>query len=182
MSVQTQIDRISGAVQSALAALTEKGVTVPSGTKVDGLAALIAAIEAGGGSGGGGVEVSVGKIVPASNVPELTWEHGLSTAPTFIQLWMPVGYTPGTNANLLRSYYKQEPTYGNTIAERKDVYATKNSNLTHESSTGVNDKPWTITNASVTAGSCVFSGNTRNFVSGIPYLWLCVAGDIVFPK
>ena len=50
MSVQTQIDRISGAVQSALAALAEKGVTVPAGTKVDGLAALIAAIEAGGGS------------------------------------------------------------------------------------------------------------------------------------
>ena len=47
MSVQTQIDRISEAVQSALAALTEKGVTVPDGTKVDGLAALIAAIEAG---------------------------------------------------------------------------------------------------------------------------------------
>lgn len=52
MSVQTQIDRISGAVSAALAALTEKGVTVPDGTKVDGLAALIAAIEAGGGGGG----------------------------------------------------------------------------------------------------------------------------------
>ena len=49
MSVQTQIDRISGAVQSAIAALTEKGVTVPDGTKVDGIAALIASIEAGGG-------------------------------------------------------------------------------------------------------------------------------------
>ena len=47
MSVQTQIDRISEAVQSALAALTEKGVTVPDGTKVDGLAALIANIEDG---------------------------------------------------------------------------------------------------------------------------------------
>ena len=47
MSVQMQIDRISEAVQSALAALTEKGATVPDGTKVDGLAALIAAIEAG---------------------------------------------------------------------------------------------------------------------------------------
>ena len=55
MSVQTQIDRISGAVSAALTALAEKGVTVPAGTKVDGLAALIAAIEAGGGSGGGGV-------------------------------------------------------------------------------------------------------------------------------
>lgn len=43
-------------LDSALAALAEKGVTVPDGTKVDGLAALIAAIESGGGSGG--VDVS----------------------------------------------------------------------------------------------------------------------------
>lgn len=50
MSVQSQIDRISDAVQDAIAAITEKGVTVPDGTKVDGLAALISAIEAGGGN------------------------------------------------------------------------------------------------------------------------------------
>jgi hypothetical protein len=49
MSVQSQINRISGAVSDALAAITEKGVTVPAGTKVDGLADLIAAIESGGG-------------------------------------------------------------------------------------------------------------------------------------
>lgn len=64
MSVQTQIDRISGAVSDALAALTEKGVTVPEGTKVDGLAALIAAIEAGG--GGGGVELQYNRLYPAA--------------------------------------------------------------------------------------------------------------------
>lgn len=50
MSVQSQINRISGAVSDALAALADKGVTVPDGTKVDGLADLISAIEAGGGS------------------------------------------------------------------------------------------------------------------------------------
>ena len=55
MSVQTQIDRISGAVSAALTALSEKGVTVPAGTKVDDLAALISGIEAGGSGGGGEV-------------------------------------------------------------------------------------------------------------------------------
>ena len=54
MSIQTQIDRISESVSAALTALTEKGVTVPDGTKVDGLAALISAIE----SGGGGTAIS----------------------------------------------------------------------------------------------------------------------------
>jgi hypothetical protein len=44
MSIKTEIERISGARDAAFAALTEKGVTVPSGTKVDGLAGLIASI------------------------------------------------------------------------------------------------------------------------------------------
>lgn len=71
MSVQTQIDRISGAVSAALTALSEKGVEVPAGTKVDGLAALIAAIEAGGGSGielSNCQKVTTGVIVPSENI------------------------------------------------------------------------------------------------------------------
>ena len=48
MSVQTQINRISGNVSAALAAIAEKGVTVPDGSNSDALAELIASIEAGG--------------------------------------------------------------------------------------------------------------------------------------
>ena len=50
MSVQTEIDRISGNVSAALSAIAEKGVSVPDGSTSDALAELIAAIEAGGGS------------------------------------------------------------------------------------------------------------------------------------
>lgn len=85
MSVQTQIDRISGAVSAALTALTEKGVTVPAGTKVDDLAALISGIEAGGGSGdGGGLEITSGIVVPSSTTSgKFTFPHGLGRVPTF---------------------------------------------------------------------------------------------------
>ena len=48
MSIQTQIDRISGNVSAALSAIVEKGVTVPDGSTSDALASLIASIEAGG--------------------------------------------------------------------------------------------------------------------------------------
>ena len=48
MSVQTQIDRISGNVSAALSAIAEKGVTVPDGSTSDTLAELIQAIQAGG--------------------------------------------------------------------------------------------------------------------------------------
>ena len=71
MSVQTQIDRISRAVSAALAALSEKGVTVPDGTKVDGLAALIESIEAGGAG-----ELFHAEITPATSGEVLTFEVG----------------------------------------------------------------------------------------------------------
>lgn len=44
MSIKTEIERISGARDAAFAALAQKGVTVPNGTKIDGLAGLIAGI------------------------------------------------------------------------------------------------------------------------------------------
>lgn len=71
MSVQTQIDRISGNVTAALAAIAEKGVTVPDGSGSDALAALIAAIEAGGGGGAdldfGFDEIETGTYTPATD-------------------------------------------------------------------------------------------------------------------
>ena len=48
MSIQTEIDRISGNVSAALSAITEKGVTVPDGSTSDALAELITSIEVGG--------------------------------------------------------------------------------------------------------------------------------------
>lgn len=49
MSVQTQIDRLESAKEAIATAITGKGVTVPNGTMLDGMAALIESIEAGGG-------------------------------------------------------------------------------------------------------------------------------------
>ena len=79
MSVQTQIDRISGAVSAALTALSEKGVTVPAGTKVDDLAALISGIEAGGGD----ENKVTGNITPAATTKTLTITHGLGKIPKY---------------------------------------------------------------------------------------------------
>lgn len=49
MSIQTQIDRISGNVSAALSAIADKGVTVPDGSNSDALHELILSIDAGGG-------------------------------------------------------------------------------------------------------------------------------------
>lgn len=47
MSVQTQINRIASAKSAISTAITNKGVTVPSGTKIDGMATLITQIQTG---------------------------------------------------------------------------------------------------------------------------------------
>lgn len=50
MSIQREITRLESAKSAIAAAIAGKGVTVPDGTLLDGMAALIEAIEAGGGA------------------------------------------------------------------------------------------------------------------------------------
>lgn len=67
MSIQTELTRITNAKAAIKAAIEGKGVTVPEATLLDGMAALIEAIEA----GVGGVKIASGTIVlsePSSNV------------------------------------------------------------------------------------------------------------------
>lgn len=51
MSMQTDLTRIKNAKSAIKAAIESKGVTVPDATLLDGMAALIESIEAGGGGG-----------------------------------------------------------------------------------------------------------------------------------
>ena len=52
MSIQTELTRLTNAKAAIKAAVEGKGVTVPDGTLLDGMAALIESIEAGGSVGG----------------------------------------------------------------------------------------------------------------------------------
>lgn len=61
MSIQTELTRITNAKAAVKAAIEGKGVTVPEGTKLDGLAALVESIEA-----GGGVELQYNRLYPAA--------------------------------------------------------------------------------------------------------------------
>lgn len=49
MSIQTELTRITNAKAAIKAAVEGKGVTVPDGTLLDGMAALVESIQAGGG-------------------------------------------------------------------------------------------------------------------------------------
>ena len=62
MSIQTELTRITNAKASIVAAIEGKGVTVPDGTLLDGMASLIAGIEA-----GGGYDVIAGTFTPVGD-------------------------------------------------------------------------------------------------------------------
>lgn len=49
--IQTEVSRLTAAKGAIAQAIESKGVAVPSGTKLDGMATLIESIEAGGGGG-----------------------------------------------------------------------------------------------------------------------------------
>ena len=68
MSIQTELTRITNAKAAIKAAIEGKGVTVPDGTLLDGMAALIESIEAGGGGSGTGSGYATGTYTVASDI------------------------------------------------------------------------------------------------------------------
>ena len=79
MSTQTELTRITNAKAAIKAAIEGKGVTVPEGTKIDGMAPLIESIEAGGGNFATGTFTTTDDIT--SNV---VINHNLGVKPKFI--------------------------------------------------------------------------------------------------
>lgn len=77
MSVGTEISRLENAKAAITTAIAGKGVTVPSGTKLDSMAALIDNIQAGGGANEllewfGGSKYYTTTVTPTSNVAQIT--------------------------------------------------------------------------------------------------------------
>ena len=76
MSIQTELTRITNAKAAIKTSIEGKGVTVPDGTLLDGMASLIESIEAGG---GGGMKVEVFSLTPAQEIPKGEYEIGETT-------------------------------------------------------------------------------------------------------
>ena len=75
MSIQTELTRITNAKAAIKAAVEGKGVTVPDGTLLDGMAALIESIEAGGGTISGKKFISGEITFSETPTSEITISH-----------------------------------------------------------------------------------------------------------
>ena len=69
MSISSEITRISNAKTAIAQSIANKGVTVPSGTKIDGMASLIDSIQTGG---GGAVQPSKALTVTSNGTTTIT--------------------------------------------------------------------------------------------------------------
>ena len=183
MSIQTDLTRIKNAKAAIKTAIEGKGVTVPDGTLLDGMAALIESIEAGG--GGGNLEMSCGIITPATAIESISWNHGLSKPPDFVLIFLPKGYSFTTYANILRAQYKKYSFAGNEKISNLDITSRDSTpNLRSENSTADGDIRFTISDTEVIAGPCKYDSvdsTTRTFCSGKPYHWICISNSVVFP-
>lgn len=94
MSVQTQINRISGNISSALAAIADKGVTVPDGSNSNNLAELIAQISS------GGMTFTSGVYIPARESYSATITHDLGQKPKIFIIYKESNLYNSTSATL----------------------------------------------------------------------------------
>ena len=100
MSIQTELTRITNAKSAIKTAIEGKGVTVPDGTLLDGMASLIESIEA----GGGGAKVTQGSFTLTSDSNSYTIYHGLGDIPDFFVLVRNYSYTKKNNDFLSTVY------------------------------------------------------------------------------
>ena len=148
MSIQTELTRLTNAKAAIQAAIEGKGVTVPSGTLLDGMAALIDAIEAGGDSGGGGfdsnhVDIAYGSFVTAKAVNNIYVDCGfpISKDDAFMYVFgsIPIA-TRTSGANIAGYFANKMPSAALPDAAYGGAYYASSSAKTLSSSTSVNLK------------------------------------------
>ena len=128
---------------ASAAAIEGKGVTVPDGTMLDGMAALIESIEAGG---GGEVNVSTGSFTPVETTINLTIQHNLGKIPKAVFLWVTERTSWGSDSYSVLFAYAYElsaggiPTVISTGIYSKDDHKSKflNANISYAAGYGEN--------------------------------------------
>ena len=173
---KTLIDLTGDTLESAEQLLKGIIAHAKDGSVITGL------MEAGG--GGGEYEISTGIITPAEDTVSLSFEHGLSKAPNFVHIFLPIGQTVSSYSNSLRSMYFKEDFTGHGSNQEFDNYVSRSSTsyFYHENARQISDVEFDINDTTVTAPGCSFNGSTvRKWLAGKRYHWICIAGEVVFP-
>ena len=166
MSIQTELTRLTNAKAAIQTAIEGKGVTVPSGTLLDGMAALIESIEA-----GGGAKIATGSFTPtaACNYYEIT--HNLGEKPT-LAICLCTEIKNGS-FEVLYDDSTQRTVRFNSGGYLSGLTSLSESiiNQTKPSGSKINQSGmYNATENTIKAGNELLSSNY--FLAGVQYVWI----------
>ena len=105
MSIQTELTRITNAKAAIKTAIEGKGVTVPDGTLLDGMAALIESIEAGAEYPSYITDINFGQFTVPSDAVRTVTIPASSKSSTLFALVIGIYYGTITNDVVFAAYY-----------------------------------------------------------------------------
>ena len=196
MSIQTELTRLANAKAAIQTAIEGKGVTVPSGTLLDGMAALIESIEAGGLPGfytgtitGTGEEgaVTIENAFTAGEAPRviiLYEEHAANSSSTDDSLYYPKAFIARNDLKNTASTTKSTSFYTMYYATKK----SGNSVSSYAKGSGVNSylngsasKNYyqTVRGTLSNGALSVYCEGIYGIRAGLTYRWLAIAEDTI---
>ena len=152
MSIQTELTRLTNAKAAIQAAIEGKGVTVPDGTLLDGMASLIEGIEAGGGG-----NIVAGSFTPTSDIKTYTVNHNFNTKDICFVVFM--------SAN--KNYVSRGIVHSSYTAGGKSWQVFTGRDSFHSTVFGLTSDP-TITTVSVDLTGFFYNSV---FISGSTYIY-----------
>lgn len=166
MSIQTELTRITNAKAAIKTAIEGKGVTVPDGTLLDGMASLIESIQA----GGSGFQVALGTYTPAetkalNSLPPPSIEHNAGFTPDAF-----IFYKASTDTyGMIAITSKGDIFWGNGKTNYLCYVMCKGSSTMGEGSL----KQYPATENVVYLRS---SASTHKITAGQEYRWIAIGG------
>lgn len=178
MSISSEVTRITNAKAAIRTAIEGKGVTVPDGIKLDGMAALIEGIEAGGG-GSSGTSIRTGTAITekdtqaytlpiklagktANDWPEYIVVYALRTAMQESTNYLEVRIIEKTGIDGVKYLYNEYGSgYNFGVQKTYVLYAYPGKSIN-------------VYGNNVTLNP---SGTAMKFQAGIEYKWIAIGGN-----
>ena len=181
MSIVTEISRIKSAKSAIAAAIAGKGVTVPDGTLIDGMAALIEAIDAGGGEMDTifGHSFEYGSIIPNEDITSdyvIDFSHShpspdqvFDSAHYNFVMWCDTSEKNVQNLSWLWLIYGRK---GRNTLFTYGQYINSNGEIANASYSGV------IGSAKYPYNFTIYCTSSKKLLAGRKYNWIVVGNEV----
>ena len=172
MNIQTEFTRITNAEAAVKAAIEGKGVTVPDGTLLDGMAPLIESIET-------GINATGGTITVSSDVNGYVLTHGLGEVPKFFVIGM-----MGNYSELTGKTYILIGAFGfSDVRSQYRISASSNVNAPSgifrgAAITATADSKQSIAKANEETITVAYYGGSYKLIAGVTYYWVAVGSGV----